>query len=69
MRSGLGIENEMSRFCLDRHKVTINISFTDLSLRRVRRPELWNLNWHREWVPQMKTRSQFVDASGNVWLP
>lgn len=59
----------MSRFRLDRHKGTINISFTDLSLRRARLPELWNLNWHREWVPQMKTRSQFVDTSGNIWLP
>ena len=66
---GLGIENEMSRFCLDRHAGSINVSFADLSLRRVKLPELWNLNWHRQWVPQIKTRAQFVDASGNVWLP
>ena len=45
------------------------ISFADLSLRKVKLPELWNLNWHRQWVPQMKTRAQFVDAKGNVWLP
>jgi len=66
---GLGIENEMSRFCLDRHKGAINTCFTDLSLRRIRLTELWNLNWHRQWEPQMKTRSQFVDRNGNVWLP
>jgi prepilin-type processing-associated H-X9-DG protein len=66
---GLGIENEMSRFCLDRHTGAINVSFCDLSLRKVKLPELWNLNWHRQWVPQNKTRSQFVDANGNVWLP
>ena len=66
---GLGIENEMSRFTLDRHRGGVNVSFSDLSVRRVPLPELWNLNWHRQWVPQNKTRSQFVDGSGKVWLP
>jgi prepilin-type N-terminal cleavage/methylation domain-containing protein/prepilin-type processing-associated H-X9-DG protein len=66
---GLGIENEMSRFCLDRHNGAVNVAFTDLSLRRVKLTELWNLNWHRQWVPQMKARSEFVDTKGNVWLP
>ena len=65
---GLGIENQRSRFCLDRHQGAINVAFTDLSLRRVKLTELWNLNWHRQWAPQMKTRAQFVNAKGNLWL-
>ncbi len=66
---GLGIENEMSRFCLDRHQGAVNACFTDSSVRRVKLPQLWSLNWHRQWEPQAKTRAQFVDAKGNVWLP
>ncbi len=44
---GIGIANEMARVCLDRHFGAINGSFTDLSVRRVELPELWELDWHR----------------------
>jgi len=30
------------------HTGAINVSFADLSLRKVKLPELWNLNWHRQ---------------------
>jgi prepilin-type N-terminal cleavage/methylation domain-containing protein len=69
LRWGLGIDNEISRVCLTRHKDAINASFTDLSVRRVVLTELWNLNWHRQWVPRKRARSEFVDTKGNVWLP
>jgi hypothetical protein len=65
---GLGTGNEMSRYCLDRHHGAVNFAFTDLSVSRVELPELWNLNWHRQWVPQRKSRSEFVDREGNIWL-
>jgi len=65
---GLGIGNEMSRVCLDRHSGAVNFLFTDSSASRVELPELWNLNWHRQWVPERKSRSEFVDRNGVGWL-
>jgi len=67
-RWGLGIDEEMSRYSLNRHGGAINSSFTDLSARRVELPELWQLNWHARWVPQVKSRQDFVDQRGNIWL-
>ncbi len=68
VRLGLGIGNEMSRYVLERHHGAIYSSFTDLSAQRVELTELWNLNWHRQWVPQRKSRSEFADAGGTIWL-
>ncbi len=65
---GLGVDCEMARVCLDRHGRSINSSFVDLSCRQVPLPELWDLKWHPLWERQFKTNSDFVDASGRVWL-
>jgi hypothetical protein len=40
------------RFCIDRHSGTINSSFLDTSVRKVPLHVLWDLKWHRQWVPQ-----------------
>ena len=65
---GLGINCEMARVSLARHGWSINASFTDLSCRKVRLPELWDLQWHRQWEPQFKTKGGFVDQNGRQWL-
>ncbi|MEX2213217.1 MAG: type II secretion system protein [Phycisphaeraceae bacterium] len=41
----------MSRFCIDRHDEAINVSFRDGSARRVRLRDLWQLKWHRTFIP------------------
>lgn len=45
------------RVCIDRHNGTINSSFLDGSVRKVRLFNLWNLNWNREWIPQNYTKA------------
>jgi prepilin-type N-terminal cleavage/methylation domain-containing protein/prepilin-type processing-associated H-X9-DG protein len=42
----------MGRYCIDRHRGAINLSFVDGSARRVTRSELWLLLWHRGSVPK-----------------
>jgi hypothetical protein len=44
-------DNEMRRFCLNRHKGFVNCLFMDFSVRRVGLKELWTLKWHREYDP------------------
>lgn len=41
--------SDMTRFCLDRHKGAINMTFMDGSVRRVDLKELWRLKWHRSF--------------------
>ena len=59
---------QMWRFCIDRHSGAINGCFLDGSARKVSLQELWNLRWHRGFNRHMKSKSDFVDANGNVWL-
>jgi len=40
------------RFCIDRHNGTINSCFLDASVRKVSLYVLWDLKWHRNWIPQ-----------------
>ncbi|MHC4541713.1 MAG: hypothetical protein ACYS74_18355, partial [Planctomycetota bacterium] len=43
-------QNEMKRFCLNRHQNgTINGVFVDWSVRAIGLKELWKLKWHREF--------------------
>ena len=43
-------QNEMKRFCLNRHQNgTINGAFVDWSVREIGLKELWKLKWHREF--------------------
>ena len=42
-------ENEMRRFCINRHQGYINGLFMDWSSRKVGLKELWKLKWHRDY--------------------
>ena len=42
---------DMGRFAMNRHSRSINMSFADGSVRRVRLPELWELKWHKQFTP------------------
>jgi prepilin-type N-terminal cleavage/methylation domain-containing protein len=42
----------MNRFCINRHRMKINVVFVDGSARPVRLPELWKLRWHRKSLPR-----------------
>ncbi len=40
-------QNEMRRFCINRHNGFVNALFCDWSVRKVGLKELWRLKWHR----------------------
>jgi prepilin-type N-terminal cleavage/methylation domain-containing protein len=40
-------DNQMGRFCINRHTGHLNMSFCDYSVRRVGLKELWTLKWHK----------------------
>ncbi len=42
-------QNEMRRFCVNRHQGYVNVLFMDWSVRRVGLKELWTLKWHRNY--------------------
>lgn len=65
---GLGIENEMSRVCLNRHGKSVNFLFMDMSSSDVLLWDLWTLKWHREWSPIQYERDDFKDENGNTWI-
>jgi len=41
----------MGRFCIDRHDMAINVAFLDGNARTTPLHELWQLRWHRTFVP------------------
>ena len=41
----------MGRFCVDRHKMAINVGFVDTHTERVPLKDLWTLKWHRSFAP------------------
>ncbi len=42
-------QNEMRRFCVNRHDGFVNVLFMDFSVRKVGLKELWTLKWHQEY--------------------
>lgn len=42
-------QDEMRRFCVNRHYGAVNVLFMDGSVRRVGLKGLWTLKWHREY--------------------
>ena len=42
-------ENEMRRFCINRHVGFVNSVFMDYSVRKAGLKELWTLRWHRNY--------------------
>jgi prepilin-type N-terminal cleavage/methylation domain-containing protein/prepilin-type processing-associated H-X9-DG protein len=45
----VGVDSQLARFAMYRHKKAINMAFVDGSARTVPVPELWRLQWHRNW--------------------
>jgi prepilin-type N-terminal cleavage/methylation domain-containing protein/prepilin-type processing-associated H-X9-DG protein len=45
------LENQMRRFCMARHKRTVNLGFLDGHASSVTLEELWKLKWNNEFVP------------------
>ncbi len=41
--------NQLTRFCVNRHRGAVNGLFVDFSVRRVGLKELWKLKWHRSF--------------------
>jgi len=41
--------NQMGRYCIDRHDAFINCLFLDYSARKVGLKELWTLKWHKNF--------------------
>jgi len=41
----------MGRFCVDRHKMAINLGYVDTHAARVPLQELWSQRWHRTFAP------------------
>lgn len=65
---GQSSENEIRRFCMDRHESNMNMLFLDWSVRRVGLKELWTLKFHRKW----NTANRFTragGATGDDWPP
>ena len=44
------IDEQIGRFCLDRHNMAVNGVFLDLTVRRIQLKELWTLKWHRNFA-------------------
>ncbi|MHC4518358.1 MAG: type II secretion system protein [Planctomycetota bacterium] len=42
--------NHMGRTCINRHNGFENVSFCDMSARKVGLKELWTLKWHKQYV-------------------
>lgn len=67
------VDEQMTRYCLDRHSMAINGVFLDVSVRRIDLKELWVLKWHRDFAtngPWTKaggaTRDDWLDTA--PWL-
>ena len=41
------VDNQMQRFCVDRHRKKLNVLFLDSSIKTISPKELWRLKWHR----------------------
>ncbi len=48
-RLDLPNQNEMRRFCVDRHRGFVNVLFMDGVVRKTGLKELWTLKWHRTY--------------------
>jgi prepilin-type processing-associated H-X9-DG protein len=42
-------QDEITRFCLNRHTGYVNALFVDYSVRKIGLKELWKLKWHRQF--------------------
>ena len=62
---GMTGDENMARFCQDRHDGSVNTAFLDWSVRRVGLKQLWRLKWHRKFdvnflEPDWKTEAPWM---------
>ncbi len=43
------VGNQITRFCVNRHRGAVNGLFVDFSVRKIGLKELWKLKWHRSF--------------------
>lgn len=51
--------NGLPGFCIDRHSMAVNVSFTDGRVEKVKLEKLWSLKWNRQFET-----TDMVDLSG-----
>jgi prepilin-type N-terminal cleavage/methylation domain-containing protein len=47
-----GPKGELAWFCIDRHRMAINVDFLDGHAERVALPDLWRLRWNNDFKPR-----------------
>jgi prepilin-type processing-associated H-X9-DG protein len=62
-----GVEGEMHRFCIDRHRDAVNILFLDFSVRKVGLKQLWQLKWHADWEQESEENPPPDPYDPDVW--
>jgi len=65
-----GSNNEIRRFCMNRHSGYMNGLFIDWSTRKVGLKELWTLKWHRKWnkANARTTAGTMMPEDWPVWM-
>ncbi len=59
-----GSNDEIRRFCMNRHSGFMNVLFLDWSVKRIGLKELWTLKWHRQFDTSGPwTKAGFVKAA------
>lgn len=59
--------NNMKRFCLNRHDGHVNGAFLDFSARKIGLKELWKLQWHRQYDFKLTPTGEELDDAA-TWL-
>jgi prepilin-type N-terminal cleavage/methylation domain-containing protein/prepilin-type processing-associated H-X9-DG protein len=59
--------DEIHRYCIPRHKDSINALFVDLSVRKVGLKQLWELKWHRHFRTDLGPRDDVTCGSEGGW--
>ncbi len=64
-------ENHMGRYCIQRHGIGYtNCTFVDFSIRRLALKELWDLQWHRNWLTGGRVGGNYIPGPVNwpAWM-
>lgn len=55
------LDGQISRYCIDRHNMSINISFVDNHVEKVPLVKLWSLSWYKDYP---RISSSEIDLAG-----
>jgi prepilin-type processing-associated H-X9-DG protein len=50
-----GVDRGVATYCIDRHRMAVNVAFLDGHAARVRLADLWTLKWSETFKPQQVT--------------